>query len=280
MCFKSIWVEIVFTNSLAIPFHYKNTRTFKHLSKRYIVFIKLHIQLLSQTNNTLFLSFCHRSDRFLYFWSNQFRCNNQNTKQFYIFQNTYDLPDQIWDILSVPGGWSHANEKIFKNYNEVKKTMAASAGISVGFKYGMFSASGSYTKMQHTLTRTSQYIEEVSAYDAALKIDFLPAFDLKTSRYFKHFIGRLSTSFTSNPSSYFRFIRYFGTHYFTSGNFGGAIKLHIETKSSYYDGKTTRDVRAQAKASFLSLVKIRGSGSSSSSRIDRNFKKSSTESLK
>ncbi|XP_071106999.1 perivitellin-2 67 kDa subunit-like [Haliotis cracherodii] len=195
-------------------------------------------------------------------------------------KNTYDLPDQIWDILSVPGGWSHANEKIFKNYNEVKKTMAASAGISVGFKYGMFSASGSYTKMQHTLTRTSQYIEEVSAYDAALKIDFLPAFDLETSRYFKRFIDRLSTSFTSNPSSYFRFIRYFGTHYFTSGNFGGAIKLHIETKSSYYDGKTTRDVQAQAKASFLSLVKIRGSGSSSSSRIDRNFKKSSTESLK
>ncbi len=51
---------------------------------------------------------------------------------------------------------------MYKDYSEVKSSMASSAGLDLKFTKGLFSASGSYKKMQHSITNTSKYIEKVT----------------------------------------------------------------------------------------------------------------------
>ena len=192
------------------------------------------------------------------------------------------MPDQVWDISRIPGGWLNANTQIFKNYHEIKRTMTTSAGLGLNLFKGAFSASGSYERSQHTITNSSKFIEEVSSYSSAVRVDLHMPWALNISRNAKSFTDRLlSPHFNDNTaSSYFRFIRFFGTHLFQSANFGGIIKLHMETSSDYYKGKSTRDVKAQAEASFLKILSLNGGYQGSNTRVDETFTRKTTQTIR
>ncbi|XP_013787111.1 perivitellin-2 67 kDa subunit-like [Limulus polyphemus] len=195
--------------------------------------------------------------------------------------NEHDLPDQIWDVSNVPGGWLIEEVKIMKSYNEVKRQKASSTGINISILKGAFSASKSYKESQHTIMNTSQYLEEVSAYDSAFRADLLPSWALRLNRFAQQFINNwLPESYEANRESYNRFVNFFGTHYFQNANFGGIINVHISTDRSYFYQKTDREVSAQAKASYLKFLSLKGGYSGAISTVDQKFEQSSIKQIR
>ncbi|XP_076352890.1 perivitellin-2 67 kDa subunit-like isoform X1 [Tachypleus tridentatus] len=193
----------------------------------------------------------------------------------------YDLPDQIWDVSNVPGGWLIEEVKIMKSYREVKRQKASNAGIDISILKGAFSGSRSYKSSQHTIMNTSQYVEEVSAYDSAFRADLLPSWALTLNRFAQHFINnRLPESYEANRESYNTFVNFFGTHYFENANFGGIINVYISTDRSYFYQKTDREVSAQAKASYLKFLSLKGGYSGAVSTIDQKFEQSSVKTIR
>lgn len=91
----------------------------------------------------------------------------------------------------------------------------------------------------------------------------------------------LKPNVKTNAAKYKQFIKHFGTHYFQSGKYGGSIKLVLTTDTSYFRGKTTKDIEAQAKGSFFEIIKI-GEGNSNSNlkKVDDTFTKETSKTLK
>ena len=59
---------------------------------------------------------------------------------------------------------SFPQAKIYKSHKELKKSIAASVGVSAKFLHlGSFSASLSYKSMQHSITSSSKHIEKVNS---------------------------------------------------------------------------------------------------------------------
>ena len=55
--------------------------------------------------------------------------------------------------------------------------------------------------------------------------------------------------------------------------YGGVISLMITTNSSYFFGREDREVEAEARASFLNLLKAEGGYSGSVTTVDSTFEK-------
>ncbi|CAG0903510.1 unnamed protein product [Darwinula stevensoni] len=193
----------------------------------------------------------------------------------------YQLPDQIWEVTHIPGGWLASNVRIYKSYQEIKGSMAFEVGGELSLKKFGFSASRSYEHMQNTITNTSHYLEEVSSFDSAVRADFVPEWVLTLGRFPKMFVENyLPENYTQDPAAYEKFIAYFGTHYFQHGNFGGVIKMHLETRTDYFNGKTDAQVKAQAQASFLKFLSIKGLQSGSMSQVDETFEQMTTKAIR
>lgn len=191
------------------------------------------------------------------------------------------MPDQVMSVDNIRGGWLSAEAKIFKNYKEVKRSMSANAGggLNLG-KFG-FSSSGSYTRMQHAIVNTSHYVEQVSAFDSASRVDLAPYWILDLNLAAKVFIDRrLPPDFLQNPARYEEFINHFGTHFVRSAKFGGLITLFMETSAEYYREKSERDVQRQAEASFLQILRAKGGYSGNINTLDQRFQDLTTTTLR
>jgi len=192
---------------------------------------------------------------------------------------TYDLPDEVWDVAALPGGFLSERVEIFKSSRAVQKSMAANAGIDV--LGGIFSASGSYEKMSSSLTNESRYLESVDSVVSASRVDLAPFWGFDLSRYAKMFVDqRLPATFDEDPAKYAEFIDYFGTHYFAYGKFGGVIRLLLETKSSYFKGRTESKIKAEAGGMFKNILKAKGGYDGATVTVDNEFKQKTTMTIR
>jgi hypothetical protein len=99
---------------------------------------------------------------------------------FFCFQVEYEQPDQVEDLVSIPGGVVNGDVTILKTASDITKSMSGSAGM--GLLGGMFSASGSYEEMKRTITNTSSYIEQVTAFHSAVRADLAPYWAIQLGR--------------------------------------------------------------------------------------------------
>ncbi|XP_059142063.1 perivitellin-2 67 kDa subunit-like [Physella acuta] len=193
----------------------------------------------------------------------------------------YQLPDQIWHMTSVPGGWLTADVNIYKTYNEVRRSMSSDVGGEGSLFKFSFSASQNYKKLQNTITNSSKYICDVSSFESATRVDVNPSWALELDRFAQIYIDRMLTgTFASNPIAYNRFINEFGTHYFSSANFGGFIWMLFETNTDYFYSQTEREIQRNAKASFLKIISLRGGTVTGSTTVDQRFESSTTQTVK
>lgn len=194
---------------------------------------------------------------------------------------TYELPDQVWTVSQIPGGSLSSGVEILKTSKEVRSSMASEVGGGLQLSKFAFSASTSYKRMQHTVTNTSRYIEYVSAFFSGRRADLKLHFALDLDPLVQGFVDtQLPVSYLEHPAPYEEFIEYFGTHYFRSANYGGMISLLLETSSTYFMGKTDRDVSRQAEASFLGILKAKGGYSGSIAATDERFESLTTKTVR
>ncbi|RWS00194.1 perivitellin-2 67 kDa subunit-like protein, partial [Dinothrombium tinctorium] len=182
----------------------------------------------------------------------------------------YDLPDQVETANSIPGGVLDASVKIHTSFNDVKRSMSSKAGVS--FLKGMFSLSGSYKRFEHSIANNSRRIAEVEAFFSAIQLDFLPFWDLSLSNSALNYINKvLPVNYESDPSKFNDFIKYFGTHYFSTGKFGGLFRVSILMESSLLQTMSSRDIEANAKGSFFKILKAKGGYSGSMTSVSEQF---------
>ena len=182
---------------------------------------------------------------------------------------SYQMPDQVWNIVSVPGGWLNAVTRVYKYYSDVKEQMAANAGV--GLISGMFSSSASYKTMSESITNKSMYISDVSSFVSTTQAEFLPAEILGLNDVGYYFVNQLPDSFMDDPQPYYDFISYFGTHYFAKGKFGGYIRNYFQTGSAYYLTHTESDLETQAQGSFFNLLKADGGYNGATFQVEEQF---------
>ena len=193
-----------------------------------------------------------------------------------VWKNPYDgkvyqLPDQIWSMVSVPGGWLNAVTKVYKSYTDVKNKMSANAGV--GLTNGMFSSSASYKTMNEAISNKSREITDVFSFVSTTQAVFAPSVILGLNHYGQIFVDNLPETFVDSPAPYYEFISIFGTHYFSKGKFGGYIRNYFETDSEYYLTHTEKDMNVQATGSFFNLLKADGGYDGSTFQVDEEFTK-------
>uniref|UniRef100_A0A0B7AZC8 MACPF domain-containing protein n=1 Tax=Arion vulgaris TaxID=1028688 RepID=A0A0B7AZC8_9EUPU len=193
----------------------------------------------------------------------------------------YELPDQVWHMTTLPSGWLSAEATLYKSYEDIRRSMTTEVGGSGSIWKFAFSASNNYMKFQNTIANNSRFISVVSAFESATRVDFNPSWVLELDRFAAMFIERrISGTFESNPAAYNRFIEIFGTHYLSTGQFGGYIRVSYETSSSYFYSKSDTEVKINAKASFLKIVSANGGSVSGSTTVDSRFTSESIETVR
>ena len=60
-------------------------------------------------------------------------------------------------------------------------------------------------------------------------------------------------------------------------NFGGFFQLYLETMQSYYQGKSDKQVKAEASATFFKILKGLGGYASSVKKVDTHFTSSTRQ---
>ncbi|CAG5124603.1 unnamed protein product [Candidula unifasciata] len=193
----------------------------------------------------------------------------------------YQLPDQVWQMTSIPGGWVSADVSLYKTYEDVRRSMNSEVGIRGSLWKFSFSASRNYMKLQNTISNSSRYVSDIAAFESATRVDFIPSWVIELDRFAAAYIDRrISGTFESNPAAYNRFIENFGTHYFSTANFGGYIRVTFETSSSYFYSRTDSEVKSKAKASFLKIISAHGGRVTGSTTEDSTFVQQSTQSIR
>lgn len=174
-----------------------------------------------------------------------------------------------------------AHVNLLKTSTDVRRTMNVNVGGEGSLFKFSFSGSHSYKKMQHTITNSSRYVEDVSAFESATRVDFVPDWVLQLDRLAQMFVDRFLTgTFESNRAGYQRFINQFGTHYFATANFGGYIRTYMETTKSYVYSKSDREVKNNAKASFLKIISLHGGTVSGSTTVSETFRRATSSSVR
>ncbi|VDI18488.1 Hypothetical predicted protein [Mytilus galloprovincialis] len=198
-----------------------------------------------------------------------FTCNHQKRKE--LNGKTYNIPDQIWNIVNIPNGLLDTYVEIHKNSHSFKKSM--SARVDVGLFKGLFSSSVTYTKMQQYFQKASKYVEDLTSQTAGYKINMIPEWGLEFGRVAKMYIDRLLPETLNDKSikKYMKFIDTFGTHYFNHGRFGGILRLLLATDASYFEKKTEKRITLEAKSLFKKILKIGGKSTTSTKIIDTKF---------
>ncbi|GFR71720.1 perivitellin-2 67 kDa subunit [Elysia marginata] len=195
---------------------------------------------------------------------------------------TYQLPDQIWQMTNNPGGWVTSNAQLYKTSKDVRTSMAKDVGGQGSIWKFSFSASKSYTKMQHTITNSSKYISDVASFYSSTQVDLIPDWLLQMNWIAKLYVQRFmdGKTYQSDPDVYQEFINQFGTHYFSVANFGGHIRSVYETSTSYFSSHTDSQAKKNAKASFLKLLSAHGGSVKGSTTVDSQFSSKSTETVR
>jgi hypothetical protein len=105
-------------------------------------------------------------------------------------------------------------------------------------------------------------------------MDLNPYYELKADPYFTEFVEKfLPEKYETNPAKYQEFVDTFGTHYFDSGFFGGFLQQTIEMNSYMNLKMSEQEIKVNAEASFLTLVKLNGGYSGENKKVSEEFVK-------
>ncbi|GFO25878.1 hypothetical protein PoB_005238300 [Plakobranchus ocellatus] len=181
----------------------------------------------------------------------------------------YQLPDQVWQMTNTPGGWLTTDVNVYKTSSDIRNSMTLGvAGQGSIWNYA-FSASGSYSKLQNTITNSTRYISDVASYHSTNRVDLIPDWILQLNPIAKLYVDRFigDKTYESDPQVYHRFINQFGTHYFSVANFGGQIRMVCETSTSYFSLHSTQEIKDEAKTDFMGLLSANGGSTTEDSRF-------------
>ncbi|XP_059159764.1 perivitellin-2 67 kDa subunit-like [Physella acuta] len=193
----------------------------------------------------------------------------------------YDLPDQVWQITSVPGGYMSSEVTTLTTTTQVRDSLSASVGVEGESGQFAFSTSVSFNLMQSSITNSSSVLSVVTAFSGAVRIDVNPPQNLQLDAAPQKYIDtNLTGSFESNPDAYYKFIKTYGTHYFSRGNFGGYIKMVCETKSDYFATTSETSIETNAQASYNEMIAQAGTSTPLSSKVDSTYKNNTKTSIK
>ena len=184
---------------------------------------------------------------------------------------TYQVPDQIGSIASVPGSWLNAETHVYRTKSDVIKKLSARVGIKAKSFFGSFSGSASYKSIRRMINEQSLCVTDVSSFVSTCQAVFSPAQVLGLNQDAMILYNFLPSQFEESPEPYYDFIKNYGTHFLFKGEFGGYISVMYLTDSTYYSSHTTRDIEANAKASFFGFLKSKGGYSDSVTTVDREF---------
>ena len=202
----------------------------------------------------------------------QYTCNEGKVWRNPYNNETFQMPDQILGIASIPGSWLNTETYLYQSRLDIKARFSSRAGLGIKLKMlGSFSASYSFRTMLNVLLEESLQITEVTSFVSTCQAAFAPAEVLGLSSAAKHIVDLLPEDFEASPEAYFSFIGYFGTHFLFKGEFGGYISIYYKTTSNYYSTSTVQNMKYQAKASFLGFLKAKAGYSGSVSAVDKKF---------
>ncbi|KAK3710635.1 hypothetical protein RRG08_034171 [Elysia crispata] len=204
----------------------------------------------------------------------KFTCNEK--RMYTAGSARYHLPDQLWHITNLPGGWHRADVHLYKTSSDVRSRMTQEvAGEGLNWRFS-FSVSGSYAKFQQTLIGSEKYISDVSSFRSSKRVELKPAEDLGmdtiAERQLNAYVG--TSGYQCDPAAYHKFINEFGTHYFSTGTFGGYLRSVYETDTEFFSTHTDEEVKAEARTIFID-----GGGAGDSSAVSKQFKALSNEQL-
>ncbi|XP_059159707.1 perivitellin-2 67 kDa subunit-like [Physella acuta] len=186
----------------------------------------------------------------------------------------FDLPDQVWQITTVPSGWLSPEINTYKSHADVREAMINSAGVDSHLGRFAFSDSNSYKKLQHTIATKNRFVTVLSAFASTTRVDINPPEGLSLDNHVQDYINtNLNDTYDNNPDAYIKFIERYGTHYFTTAKFGGCIRVMFEiTKDYFYSNENEVDINVKTTYDHL-LGEKQGS-------IDEKFTKSSVQTVK
>ncbi|XP_059157990.1 perivitellin-2 67 kDa subunit-like [Physella acuta] len=193
----------------------------------------------------------------------------------------YDLPDQIVHIDTLPGGSFTSRIAYYKDYKELKNEMSTNVGLDAMTAMFAFSLSASYKKLKHAIDNSSTQTSEASAFLSVFRADVNTPDFLTLDEQLKSYIDKsLNGTFESSAQAYDKIIELFGTHYFSSANFGGYIRVLLETDEKYALNKSESDIKANAKASLDQLGSGKFDFSKEKLKTDEQFKTATHKTVK
>ncbi|XP_075262537.1 perivitellin-2 67 kDa subunit-like [Convolutriloba macropyga] len=169
---------------------------------------------------------------------------------------TYQMPDQIWGIVTKPGSLNEIDISVFKSLLEIKAEKIIRVKVKVFF--GLFSKSSSYKKVFYEIIERSNTITEAETFVSTIGAYFAPLEIIGLSDEMQIMINILPEQFEDNPTPYYDFISYFGTHYISIAEFGGYIKQIFSTSSKFVSNNKESALSFEAKISFDDFLSSSG----------------------
>lgn len=210
-----------------------------------------------------------------------FTCYNKNTLTNPFNNKTYDLPDQISSISSLPFSLFETRYSFDKDFESIKHTLAVDVGVN--YKIGMFSASSSYQNSLVTIMDHSKYLASVDSYFSAFQVDFTPYWSSKilNDEFYKFIDTVLPDNYDGNEDTYNKLFQTYGTHFFSSGYFGGMYRMTFEINQQLLNTMTSTQIEANAKASFFnSVLNLTGDFITKTEQVSEEFEQNSKTIIK
>jgi hypothetical protein len=207
-----------------------------------------------------------------------FTCNARKTWTNTFNNKTYSLPDQISWINNLPFSLFETRYSIEKDFESIKHTLAV--GVGVDYKIGMFSASSSYKNSLVSIMNQNKYLASVDSFFSGFQVDFTPYWssDVINGEFLKFINTVLPDIFDGNEERYYELFETFGTHYFSSGLFGGMYRMTFELNRNLFNTLTSNQIELYAKASFInSILNLTGNANftSGTEHVSEEFKENS-----
>ncbi|XP_075262003.1 perivitellin-2 67 kDa subunit-like [Convolutriloba macropyga] len=189
----------------------------------------------------------------------KFTCN-EGTTWINPYNNlTYQMPDQIWSIVSKPTSVMEIEKTVYRSMFDVRKERLGQFRAKVG-GFWRTSASASYSnkRLIHELMVEDNIVTKAEAFVSTVDAVLASPNILGLSEEVMAVIDSLPDDFDSNPEPYFDFIDYFGTHYISTAEFGGYIQMFFSTSKNFESASSNYQLSVEAQASFFNFFSASG----------------------
>lgn len=84
-------------------------------------------------------------------------------------------------------------------------------------------------------------------------------------------IDDLPENYSTDPIKYQRFIKDYGTHYFTHGIFGGELKVEYSIDKDLLKTMNNKEISSHVEADFMWFLKVKGGVDINNQQSDESF---------